>query len=75
MDELIDSRLDHLTLGYGGVSRPRIWSDGHHQRCYCVNCGASGGWATIPEDGLITIIYLCQKCEATVGALPLPRAD
>ena len=36
---------------------------------YCVGCGADGGYVTKGTP----IIYNCEKCEDTYGALPLPK--
>ena len=35
--------------------------------CFCVNCGASGGYVTEASH----VFYLCDGCVAQHGALPL----
>lgn len=66
----LDSRVQKLTAGWGGVSKPIFGQAG--QRVYCANCGKEAGWATENLDG---IIYICRDCEKVHGIPPLRRAD
>lgn len=65
----MDSRLKRWKKGEirgaaGPIVQSVLW-----EPCFCVGCGANGGYVTIGTP----IIYNCEKCEAAYGALPLPK--
>ena len=64
----MDSRLRRWKkgekLGSAGPVHAELW-----EPCFCFNCGVPGGYVTKRTP----IIYVCDKCEATYGALPLPK--
>lgn len=71
-----DSRVLRRQVGFGGVTMPRYWLDGRHQRVYCANCGAESGWASIPDEGLTGIVYVCDPCATRMPGLivaPIPE--
>ena len=62
-----DGRLRHRKTGeVFGIAGP-ILDARLFERIFCY-CGAPGGFVTKGTP----MIYVCQKCTATLGTLPLP---
>jgi hypothetical protein len=65
----MDSRLSRWKKGSvrgraGPITRSVQW-----EPIFCIACGRAGGYVTAGTP----VLYNCEKCEATHGALPLPK--
>ena len=69
-----DSRILRVSVGAGGVVRPKISQNGAMVDLSCLHCGRSAGAvsASIPAplQGDPGVIYVCLSCESRLGPLP-----
>lgn len=69
-----DSRVLRVSTGFGGVTRPHFTQNGALAKVSCLHCGKDGGAvsASIPPmlRGDPGVIYVCDACDGTFGALP-----
>lgn len=70
-----DSRILRVSASMGGhVTRPKISRDASLERMYCLHCGKPGGAVTADVPASLRndpgLIYICDACAGTFGALP-----